>query len=376
MTDSKRIEIGHAEIGRDFNVRMGDEQEVDEFELSRTDAVHYEQLEPAVIADLWRRITGREPTIGDASSVKDRLKSGHLIWQAGRGGEFFATNLGVLLLYREPTATFPQARISAEAYLQRHDDPLLPTTPNDYIETSEPLPTAIESVVAFMRRNTKESFRIDGLDRVQITEYPEEAVREALVNAVAHRDYARRGEPVRVRVFKNDRITFRSPGTLMQGLTLAKLKSGRYDAKSRNPLLATYLSKYERLEQRGRGIQLMKDKMAGHGLDEPVFDLRDGWFEVALIGPGECLDKVKSSRAVWQIPPRTRKRLSARQEAIVAHALAEGRVTTSWCINELKVARDTAHRDLTTLVELNILSREGRGRASLYVLAATAPSEL
>ena len=312
--------------------------------------------------------------MADASVVQDRLLSGHLIWQDGKDGQFFATHLGVLLLYPEPTATFPQARISAEAYLQQHDEDPLPTTPNDFLETSEPLPDAIESVVAFIRRNTKSSFRIEGLDRVQINEYPEEAVREALVNAVAHRDYTRRGEPVRVKLFRNDRIAFHSPGTLMEGLTVAKLNRGRYDAKSRNPLLATYLSRYERLEQRGRGIQLMKEKMTNHGLDDPVFDSEDGWFRVELIGPGESLDKVKSSQVAWGISEATKTKLSARQKKIVAQVLAEGEVTTRWCIDNLGVVRDTAHRDLTALVDFGVLKREGRGRATKYVLASAPPT--
>jgi len=375
VAQSKKVEIHQAQIGRDFTVRMGNEREDDDFELGRTDAVRFDQLDTARIADLWRRITGREPTMADVSSVQDRLQSGRLIWQDGKDGKYFATHLGVLLLYPEPTATFPQARISAEAYLQRHEQEPLPTTPNDFIETREPLQDAIESVVGFIRRNTKSSFRIEGLDRVQITEYPEEAVREALVNAVAHRNYTRRGEPVRVKLFKNDRITIRSPGTLMEGLSLSKLKRGRYEAKSRNPLLATYLSRYERLEQRGRGIQLMKEKMANHGLDEPEFDLQDGWFEVALIGPGESLDQVKSSQVAWQIPPGTRNKLSARQKKIVAHVLSDGHVTTSWCMEEFDVVRDTAHRDLAGLVKLGVLSREGRGRATKYVLAVEAPTE-
>lgn len=122
VAQSKKVEIRQAQIGRDFTVRMGNEREDDDFELGRTDAVRFDQLDTARIADLWRRITGREPTMADVSSVQDRLQSGRLIWQDSREGQHFATHLGVLLLYPEPTTTFPQARISAEDYLQRHDE--------------------------------------------------------------------------------------------------------------------------------------------------------------------------------------------------------------------------------------------------------------
>ena len=374
MAVSKKVEIHHPEIGRDFTVQLGNERVDDDFELGRTDFVRYDQLDVKRIGDLWERITGSQPTLADESRVRDRLQSGHLIWQKENDGPFFATNVGILLLYPEPTVTFPQARISVEAYLQCHDDHPLPTTPNDFLETTEPLSTAIESVIAFIRRNTKNSFRIVGIDRIRVTEYPEEAVREALVNAVAHRDYSRGGEPVRVKLFKDDRITIRSPGALLKGVTIAKLKSGKYDAKSRNPLLATYLSRFERLEQRGRGIQLMKEKMKDHGLQEPEFDLQNEWFEVTLVGPGENLDNIKSSQVVWQISPSNKEKLNDCQNRIVAHVLAEGSVTTKWCIQTCDVVRDTAHRHLKQLVKLKILQQEGRGRATRYVLNPTQPA--
>ena len=247
MTHSKNVEIRQAHVEGDFTVSLGNERADDGFDVARTDAVRYGQFDVTLISDLWRRITGEEPTMAEASAVQDRFRSGQLVWQDS-DGQLYATNLGILFLYPEPTAPLPQARICCEAFLQKCND-TLPTTPNDYLETEQPLPTAIESALGFIRRNTKGSFRIDGLDRVHVTEYPDKAVREALVNAVAHRDYTRSGERVRVKVFKDDRIVIRSPGKLMKGLTVAKLRSGDYNAKSRNPYLAAYLSKYMRLEQ-------------------------------------------------------------------------------------------------------------------------------
>jgi len=58
----------------------------------------------------------------------------------------------------------------------------------------------------------------------------------------------------------------------------------------------------------------MKERMASHGLGEPVFDMRDGWLGSALVGPGKSLDRVKSSQVAWPIPAGTRKELSNRQE--------------------------------------------------------------
>ena len=65
--------------------------------------------------------------------------------------------------------------------------------------------------------------------------------------------------------------------------------------------------------------------------------------------------------------PAVEAQLNERQRRILAHALEIGSVTTRWCMETMGVARDTAHRDLVALVELDLLVRKGAGRATRYV---------
>ena len=65
--------------------------------------------------------------------------------------------------------------------------------------------------------------------------------------------------------------------------------------------------------------------------------------------------------------PAVEAQLNDRQKKILLHALERGSVTTGWCIKKLGVVRDTAHRDLVGLVEMNLLVRKGSGRGAVYV---------
>ncbi len=104
-----------------------------------------------------------------------------------------------------------------------------------------------------------------------------EALREALVNAVAHRRYELEGQKTMLTVF-SDRVVIASPGLLPRPLTLAKIMSGDYRPCSRNPLIAQGLSFFHRIEERGSGIGRMRDEMLNHGLDPPRFATSSGFF--------------------------------------------------------------------------------------------------
>jgi len=116
-------------------------------------------------------------------------------------------------------------------------------------------------------------------------------IREALLNAVAHRNYEDLSRKVLIRVF-SDRIEIASPGYPLKPLTIAKLRKGKYRPCSRNPLIANALCTLDKMEQRGTGFARMRDAMLNHGLNEPVLSQEDGFFVVTLPGPAgnyDCL---------------------------------------------------------------------------------------
>ena len=126
----------------------------------------------------------------------------------------------------------------------------------------------IEDAMRFIERNTRTAYCIEGLRRQNIPEYPMEAVREAITNAVMHRDWFFDGANVFVELYA-DRIEVISPGSLPKGLTLADL--GRKSIR-RNPLIADLLHRIDFIEKAGTGIRRIRDGAREQDCPEPEFE--------------------------------------------------------------------------------------------------------
>lgn len=286
-----------------------------------------------------------------------------LVWNDPDTGEHYATAAGVVLLAKDPSAVFPQCRILADAYRGEEPD----GNPRDHEDIRASAADAIERAIAFIDRNTRHPMRVVGLNRVRLDEYPVEALRESLVNAVAHRRYEDAGRKIILEVLAN-RVVVSSPGLPPVPITLANLRKGKYRPCSRNPVLAQCLSYFHRIEERGSGFRRMKEQMLNHGLDAPQLGTETAYFQVSFLGPGDEIERLRVPAERLLVTPAIEAQLNERQRKILAHTVEAGSVTTGWCMEALKVVRDTAHRDLTELVRLGLLLRKGSGRAAKYVL--------
>ena len=144
------------------------------------------------------------------------------------------------------------------------------------------IPEMIEEAVAFVSRNTdmqlyvdKEGFRKDR------PEYPGEAVREAIVNALVHRDYSEmtEGRYIMIRIFY-DRMEIISPGRLWGKAKLDNLGTGMADP--RNRFLMSMLENMGIVENRHQGIRIMKRALKENGMPEPEFRQEDDTFIVTM----------------------------------------------------------------------------------------------
>ena len=143
--------------------------------------------------------------------------------------------------------------------------------------------TMVEDAVAFCRRNMKVRTIIDPVSgaRNDRTEYPIEAIREAVLNAVIHRDYSiyTEGTPVQINFF-TDRLEIHSPGSLYGRMTVEQLGIARPDL--RNPALAVMAEELTSAENRYSGIPTIRRAMLEYGLPAPVFENRRNEFVVIL----------------------------------------------------------------------------------------------
>jgi len=269
-----------------------------------------------------------------------------------------------LLFAPGPANRFPQCQILADAY----DETRITGKPKGMENINAPILNAVERALKFIDDHTFHPRRVVGLNNLRLTEYPDLALREALINAVAHRNYEDASRKIILHVFQ-DRVEITSPGYPLKPLTLAKLRKGVYRPCSRNPLIAQTLALLGKMEQRGSGFARMHDAMLNHGLDAPVYAEQDGFFVVTFPGPNGQYDRLKlPAGVVGPITPAIEAQLNDRQKKIMVHVQTEGFVTSGWCRTHLPVVYDTIRRDLLALVELGLLQPEGKGRSARYVL--------
>ncbi len=145
---------------------------------------------------------------------------------------------------------------------------------------------AVEEAIAFVHKHTLHGAEIGAVRRKERWSLPPVAVREAVVNAVVHTDYAQRGAPLRLSSF-DDRLEVENPGLLPFGLTVEDLRHGV--SKLRNRVIGRVFHALGLIEQWGSGIQRMSAACREAGLAEPVFEELATRFRVtiatATVGP-------------------------------------------------------------------------------------------
>jgi len=337
------------------------------FESQPLARLRWQDLDHEVLRRLIVAAENRDAGSLSAADLVSGASARGLAWRDQGTGETYATAAGIVLLAKDPSMVFPQCRILADAYRSTEPD----GDPRDHEDIRAPMPLAIDRAIAFIDRNTRHPMRIVGLDRVRLDEYPVDGLREALVNAVAHRQYEDAGRKIILEIFA-DRVIVLSPGLPPRPITLANLRKGKYRPCSRNPVLAQCLSYFHRIEERGSGFRRMRDQMLDHGLDEPLLGTDTGYFQVTFPGPGENIERLRAPEKQLLITPAIESKLNNRQKKIVTQAAEQGFVTSGWCRENLSVVYDTIRRDLLSLVEIGILETQGKGRSTRYILRAKA----
>ncbi|MCK4271292.1 DeoR family transcriptional regulator [bacterium] len=226
-------------------------------------------------------------------------------------------------------------------------------------DVAGPLPCLPEKIEEFFSKNMRTYTEIKGFKREAVTEYPLEALREAVINAIVHRDYTA-GARVLIQMTPKS-IIIKSPGYLLRPLTLDQIRKCDAPPYSRNPRIAETFNMMNLMEERGRGLKNMRDLLVKHGLRPPRFDYESGYFVVTFFGQ-------ELAPGVIRIPSELMAKLNNRQQELIDLVRNRGRITSAECAERFKVSIDTAKRDLKKLVELGILEKRGLGPATFYAL--------
>lgn len=274
-----------------------------------------------------------------------------------RDADLVPTYTGILLFGAAPQRFLRNAQITLVRYAG-------PEMGDEFVREDAvgTLPQQIRRAEAFVTANMRRGMRIDGLTRSEVTEYPMPVVREAIVNAVAHRDYSIRGDDVRILIF-SDRMEIYSPGRLPGHVTLENLLTERF---SRNEAIMQALSNLGFVERLGYGIDRMILAMQEAGLPAPSFEETVAGFRVVLHGRG---DDLVNSEPVFRWGNR---RLDPRQEQALAHLVQHGSITNRQ-FRELipDISDETVRRLLADLVDQGLLLKIGERKATYYILKAS-----
>lgn len=304
--------------------------------------------------------------------VKELLLRRGLLWLSPEDKQAYCSPAGVLLLANDPTKVFPHCCVRMLSFQGKERDP----KPTDFLDISAPIPRALELGLQFIDKNTRHPLRVAGIRRLRLDEYPPAALREAIINALAHRDYEDFSRKIYVEVFE-DRIEVISPGLLPGGVTLAQMRSGKEVRPcSRNPVLAQGLRLLELMEEMGLGGVRMKQDMLDHGLQSPEYSYRDQQFVVTFRGPGKSLAKLKpqNARPVFEVQTSVIETLTPNQKTILRELLAKNQAEVPKLAAALKVTEQSVRKDLAKLQKLKLVEKRGAARATYYVLKEMLPA--
>jgi len=205
-----------------------------------------------------------------SASPQDALRS---LGLAGKDG---VKNAGVMFFAKEPRRHILQCQMTLAAFKGTNRVHIY-----DRKDIQDDLLTQYKEAVVFLEKHLNIRTEITGFDRKDIYEIPLEALREAVANAIVHRDYSMRGTSLMVEVHE-DRVVISNPGGFPAGMSEQKL--GALSVR-RNELVADIFARMNRAERMGSGFKRIREQLAAAGLPFPEIE-SDSFFIIAFKRPG------------------------------------------------------------------------------------------
>lgn len=303
----------------------------------------WEALDPEAIKTFGEKID-------DPRDPKDLLA--HAYHLVDRSSDPPSLRMAALLLFaKDPAQWHPRCGIDFVKYdgTEREQGGSLNVIKR--IRFEAPLWRLIDEAVGRIKEHIRERMVLHDLFFRERLEYPTFAWQEALVNAVAHRDYTLTGASIEVWMF-DDRIEVRSPGLLPSPVTLEQLRHQKRVHFSRNPLLVRALGDLGYLREMGEGVPRMFQEMEHYGLRPPELSAEGFFFTVTLRNT-----PVYDEATLKWLNQFSRFQISQRQRRLLVYAYSHARALSTTDYQRIgEVDRDTAYREIRTLVKLGILS--------------------
>ena len=274
------------------------------------------------------------------------------------------TNAAILLFGKRPQSFFLQSKLRCARYKG--------TTPVDFIDMrviEGNIIDQVEDAEKFARAHIKKAAKIVGFERLEVWEYPLNALREAIVNAICHRDYASSSD-ITIGIF-DDRIEISNPGTLPEPLTPDDLKR-KHKSIPRNPLVANAFFLIRNVEQWGEGTNKIVEWCLEHGLREPDFEDIAGGFLVRFYAPDDILSLIPEPGKI----NLEELGLNERQiKALNRMVNEQEKFTVKKYAGYFNISNKTAIRDFKGLINTGFVIKIGVKKGSYYAAMEHVPKK-
>ncbi|MEA1968667.1 MAG: ATP-binding protein [Thermodesulfobacteriota bacterium] len=231
----------------------------------------------------------------------------------------------------------------------------------DQKEFTGPLYSQIENVINFAKIYIPKAGKIVGIQRVDRFAIPLEAVREAIVNAVVHRDYSISGSDIKFAVFDN-RIEITSPGTLPRSLEIDDIIAGR--SEIRNRVIARFFREINFIEQWGTGIQKILSLCRENGQKKPEFKESGLFFKVVLFMAKKRDKLTETSQKTSQKTSQETSQKTSQKIFSLLHQ--NNRLTIKELADSLSISDRAVKNNLKILKESEKLIRVGPDKGGFW----------
>ncbi len=317
----------------------------------------YEAIDEQAVKDFLHNRTIRLKVAFPKITIKNFLVAALKVVKK-ENGYLHLTNTAILFFGKDPSEHISHHEIRIARFKG--------ATRLECIDSQEikgPIYKMLDEVKVFFLRNTRLANKIVEFKRVDIPEYPYEAIRESIINAIAHRDYTRRGAPIMVSIF-DDRLEVSNPGGLLPGLNIKKLEGHH---ATRNEAICNIFHETMDMERFGTGIGKMKGLMKEHGLAAPKFEEEGDFFVVKFYGPGEKILDLAPSSAEGRQTDLKKLGLNDRQIEVLRLMVNEKKIINNREYREIfKVTDRTALRDLNLLLSKGMIKKKGFKKDAFY----------
>ncbi len=259
------------------------------------------------------------------------------------------TGFGYLLFGKDPRLAMPQAGLLARAVL-----PNGKTVREEFSMPMVLIPDALEKWLNKILPSTLDRSHMERKERVEL---PFEMIREAVINALIHRNYDIKGQKCQLEV-TSDAITIKSPGDPIPPITMEQMTTFKAPMKSRNPVLHFVFARMGLAEEQGYGLSSLKMQAEKYGLPLPSYTKEGDSLVLTIYRTAEAATKSLDSDVLDSLNDSERKGWE--------FMASRTGTTQSEYARELGVSPRTAQRHLTHFVELGLLNRLGSGPATEY----------